>query len=329
MMLEKKKLNWGILGPGKISKKFAQDVNLVDNAVLYAVGSRSEERAKKFAQAYHVEKAYGSYEDLLNDPDVDIIYIGTPHNSHKQYAIAAMNAGKHVLCEKPLGLNLDEVKEMIDASKSNQVFLMEALWSRFNPTIVEVLGKLKEGVIGEVNYVNVDFSVYRDFPVEGRMLNMDLAGGSLLDMGIYPVFLAYLVFGYPEQILAASRFHETGADMQTAAILKYKHGIANLLSGFSSQSDMVAKIHGTQGRILLNRRWHQADGYKIVNDQDETSFQLPIKGIGYTYEIEECIDCISRGLIESPKWSHQNSVDLIKIMDEIRKQVGLKYPSEG
>ena len=327
-MSNRKELRWGILGPGKISKKFAKDLRLVEGVVLKAVASRSMERAQSFAQAYEAENAYDNCQSLYLDPEVDIIYIGTPHDSHMEYAIHAMEAGKHVLCEKPLAVNKEQVKKMIATAKKNQVFLMEALWSRFNPSIVEVLNKVKEGIIGEVNYVNVDFSIYREFEESSRMLNMDLAGGSLLDMGIYPIFLAYIIFGYPEEIVGSSRFHKTGADIQTAAILKFKNGMANILSNFASQSDMVAKIHGTQGRILLDSTWHEAQGYKILKGQDCEEFKLPTKGKGFTYEIEECISCIQDGLMESPKWSHQNSLDLISIMDEIRRQVGLKYPFE-
>lgn len=324
-----KNLRWGILGPGKISKKFANDLKLVDGAVLTAVASRSKERAKSFAQAYEIEKAYGNYEELFNDPEVDIIYIGTPHNSHMDYSLLAMKAGKHVLCEKPLGVNGQQVQAMIDCAQENQVFLMEALWSRFNPSIVEVLEKIKQGVVGEVNYINVDFSVHRDFAPDSRMLNMDLAGGSLLDMGIYPVFLAYVILGNPDEILATARFHETGADVQTAAIFKYDKGIANIMSGFESDSDMIAKIHGTEGKIMIDKRWHEPQGYKIQKGQELAEFKLPKNGIGYTYEIEECVECISKGLLESKRWSHKNSLDLIRILDEMRKQIGLKYPFES
>lgn len=321
-------LNWGILGPGKISKSFANDLKLVDGSVIKSVASRSQERADQFAQAYQIENAYDNYEKLFNDPEVDIIYIGTPHDSHMDYSIKAMQAGKHVLCEKPIGVNEKQVQSMIDASRENQVFLMEALWSRFNPSIVDVLRQIKEGAIGQVNFINVDFSVYREFAMESRMLNMDLAGGSLLDMGIYPVFLAYVIMGFPEQIISTARFSETGADIQTAAIFKYKKGIANILSGFQSETDMVAKIHGTEGRILLDSRWHEAQGYKIIKGEELSEHKLPTTGRGYSYEIMECMTCVSKGVIESPIWSHQNSLDLIRMLDQIREQIGLKYPFE-
>jgi len=321
-------LNWGVLGPGKIAKSFASDLSLVDGSVISAVASRSLERAQTFAEAYEINRAYGDYKSLIQDSDVDIVYIATPHNSHMEYAIEAMEAGKHVLCEKPIGINKSQVQKMIDVARRNGVFLMEALWSRFNPSIEEVLAKINEGIIGEINYVNVDFSVYRDFPEDGRMLNMELAGGSLLDMGIYPVFLSYAVLGYPDQILSTAQFHKTGADIQTAAILKYKKAVANILSGFNTQSDMIAKIHGTAGRITINSRWHEAQGYQIIKGEEVIDHKLPTLGRGYSYEIMECMSCVSKGLVESPKWTHQNSLDVVGIMDEIRNQIGLKYPVE-
>ena len=321
-------LKWGILGPGKISKYFANDLALVNGSSINAVASRSIDRAETFAQAYQIENAYGDYQALFNDPKIDIVYIGTPHDSHLEYALQALRAGKHVLCEKPVAVNQKQVQKMVDEAREQNVFLMEALWSRFNPTIIEVLKKVKEGTIGELNYLNVDFSVYREFLPDSRMLNMDLAGGSLLDMGIYPIFLAYLLMGYPDEILSTAKFHETGADIQTSAIFKYQNGLANILSGFNAQSDLIAKINGSLGRIEINSRWHEAESYKVILDGEITEINLPKIGRGYSYEIMECMSCISKGLIESPMWSHKNSLDLISIMDKIRDQIGLKYPFE-
>lgn len=325
---------WGIVGLGKIARHFIHDLQLIDNVKIGAVASRTLEKAKIFAAEYGVPKAYGSYADLFADPDIDIIYIATPHDSHAKISIEAMNAGKHVLCEKPLGVNRKEVVEMVATAQKNQVFLMEAFWARFNPSIQAVSELIKNGAIGDVNYINVDFTYYREDTPDSRMLNMDLAGGSLMDMGVYPCFLAYLIFGKPEQILAAARFHETGADLQTSAIFKYKNGMANVMSGFASESDMVAKIYGTKGRIYLNRTWHETESYTIEmgnkadgNYTSET-INLPTKGKGFTYEILECINCLQNGEVESKLWSHQNSLDLLSITDEIRNQIELKYPFE-
>jgi len=292
-------MNWGIIGLGNIAHLFVQDLLLVKEASIGAVASRNQSKANRFAEKYKVAKAYGNYQALLKDPDIDIIYIATP---------------------------------MIAVAQEEGRFLMEAFWAKFNPSIKKVLALIDKGVIGAVNYVNADFTFYREDPDDSRMLNMDLAGGSLLDMGVYPLFLAYSIFGNPEQILATGRFHQTGADIQTAAILKFKNGIANMMSGFVSQSDMVAKIYGTKGRIYLHPYWHETQGFTLIEGNDgntkTTKMHYPTKGKGFTYEIEECMQCIQQGKLESPNWTHQNSVDLIGITDEIRRQAGLTYPFE-
>ena len=244
-----------------------------------------------------------------------------------------MRAGKHVLCEKPLAVNQRQVQNMIDVARQQEVFMMEAFWSRFNPSIRAVLSLIRQGAIGEVNYVNVDFSVLRETPAEHRMVNKELAGGSLLELGVYPCFLVYMIFGQPMQVLATARLHQTGADMQTAALFKYPNGLCTILSGFASQSDMIAKIYGSKGRIYLNAVWHETQGYTLIREgegggSEQKTVTLPTQGKGFTYEIQECLDCIAQGRRESLLWSHQNSLDLIGITDEIRCQTGLTYPFE-
>ena len=325
-------IKWGIIGLGNIAHQFVKDLLLVDNTTISAVASRSMDNAKAFAETYGIKKAYNQYTDVFADPEIDIVYIATPHDSHARYSILAMEAGKHVLCEKPLAVNAHQVQEIIDASRKNEVFMMEAFWSKFNPSISEVLKLIKEEKIGKINYVNADFTFLRNDAPDSRMLSMDCTGGSLLEMGVYPVFLAYSIFGNPEQVLATGRFHETGADMQTAAILRYEEGIAMLMSGFASQSDMIAKIYGTTGRIYLHPYWHETQGYTLIegnNGIEKTTYKnLPTKGKGFTYEIEECLKCISNGQIESKHWSHLDSLNLITITDKIRRETGLKYPFE-
>ena len=335
MNLENKSLRWGILGLGKIAHQFVNDLKLIENVAIVACASRTISNAINFAGQHEIEKSHGSYQALFEDEEVDVIYIATTHDSHAELSIEAMKNGKHVLCEKPLAINRKDVQRMVDASRKYNVFLMEAFWARFNPTIRAVLNQVKNKSIGEVNYLNVDFTFARNDAVDSRMLNMDLAGGSLMDMGVYPVFLAYVIFGKPEQILATSRMHSTGVDLQTSAIFKYKNGIANIMSGFVSQSDMMARIYGTEGRIYIHPVWHESESYTIIKgnkgdekEYDEKKYTLPKFGKGYTYEIEECKKCISQNKLESDLWSHQNSLDLVGITDEVRKQIGLKYPFE-
>lgn len=323
-----KTLGWGIIGLGKIAHKFTQDILLVPGNTVAAVASRDLKKAGTFAHEYAAGKAHGTYDALFQDPTVDIVYIATPHDTHAQLSIAALNAGKHVLCEKPLGVNREQVAQIIDAARKNQRFLMEGLWSRFNPTIQACLQLIREKAIGTVNYINADFNFYTNAPEDSRILNMHLAGGALLDIGIYPAFLAYAILGKPEAILASARFHKTGVDQQTSAILKYPGGFANIMCGIQSKSDMVAKIYGPEGSISIDARWHEAQGFTLQSGEKTQKFSLPTPGNGFTFEIEECQRCIRSGKLESELWSQQNSLDLIEILDEIRAQVGLVYPFE-
>jgi len=300
-------LNWGVIGLGKIAHLFVQDLLLLEDHTLTAVASRSKNKADTFATKYKAISAYSSYDELLSDPSVDVVYIATPHDSHQDWTIKALEKGKHVATNK---------------------FLMEAFWSRFNPSIREIIDRCRRGDIGEVNYVNAEFSFLRNDSPDSRMLNMDRAGGSLLDMGVYPVFLAYVLMGVPEEVKAIGTFHETGADLQTASVLRYPNGVANLMSGFRSDSGMVARVSGTKGRFTIDRVWHETQSYTEHLSSGEKRFLLPTKGKGFTYEIEEVKSCIDQGLIESPSWSHKNSLELIGITDEIRNQCGLKYPFE-
>lgn len=323
-----KKIKWGIIGLGKIANKFTKDLALVENAELYAVASRSIDKSKAFAKQNKAENAYGSYQDLFKDEAVDIVYIATPHNSHKNLSIEALQAGKHVLCEKPLAVNRKQAEAMIETAKKENCFLMEAFWSRFNPSINAVFEMIKNGTIGEVNYINADFCFLKEEDHRHRLFNMGFAGGALLDVGVYPLFLAYSILGMPKVIAATSNFANTGVDMQTAIIFNYQKAMASLMCGFRSHSDMVAKIYGNKGSILIDTRWHEAQSFQIVTNGTVETKSYPTEGKGFTGEIEECIACIEREEIESKHWSHQNSLDLISLTDQIREQIGLKYPFE-
>lgn len=323
-------LNWGILGPGKIAHAFAADLALVQGNQLLAVGSRSKERADFFAARHHVPRAYGSYEALLEDPEVDIIYIATPHDSHAHWAIKAMEAGKHVLVEKPAAVNAIQLDALTASAKKNKVFFMEALWSRFNPSIMEVLQRTARGDIGDISYIHADFSIYRDPAPSHRLVNPELAGGSLLDLGIYPVFLAVSLLGSPLEIKAAGQLNDSGVDIQATAILRYDNALVTLNSGIRGQSDMRAKICGTGGTFFLEPVWHETQAYSWLNSADgsTTHYPRPTLGKGYTYEIMECMSCLQAGMCQSENWSWENSREVISILDEIRRQIGVVYPFE-
>ncbi len=322
-------IRWGILGPGKIARSFANDLQLTEKGVLSAVASRSRERAEAFATEYNVPNCFSSYEGMLASDTIDVVYIATPHTGHEQWAVKAMEHGKHVLCEKPLGINLAQVERMIASAKKNQVFLMEALWSRFNPSIQKIKKWVDAGKIGPIGYVHADFAFYGlDKDEKGRLLNPALAGGSLLDIGIYPIFLSYLLLGLPKRILSSSNFHHTGAEVQTSMIFEYDKAQAILYSGLTTNSQMRAEIQGRKGTIFIDPRWHETQGFSIVIDGKEEKHPLPTVGKGYSYEIKEVQKCLQSGKLESEVWTHQNSRDLISLMDEIRRQTGIIFPSE-
>ena len=328
-MNNKRKIKWGIIGLGTIAHQFANDLMLIEDAELAAVASRNLEKSQEFAKEYDCPKAYSSYDAIINDPEIDILYIATPHSSHASLTIKALQNNKHVLCEKPIALNYNDAQQMIDASEANNKFFMEAFWTRFNPSFREAFSKIKKGEIGEVKYINADFAFCANLQGEigNRNIDINLGGGSLLDIGVYPLFLCYVVLGIPTEILAKANFHQTGADLQTSMILQYENAQAILHSSFVSTSNIKATINGTKGRINLNTLWHEAQSYTLnVGDQEE-EILLPTKGKGFTYEIEECHHCIKENKIESELWSHQNSLELIKIVDEVRSKIGLEYPS--
>lgn len=323
------KIKWGIIGLGKIAHTFAKDLSLVKEAELIAVASRSTSKSKKFGKTYNVKHTYGSYLDLFKCDEVNVIYIATPHTFHAHLAIEAMNYGKHVLCEKPMGVNTSEVIAMLQTAKKNQVFFMEGLWSRFNPTIQKVIQVVSDGKIGDLGYLNADFSFYAlNREEEGRLLNPSLAGGSLLDIGIYPIFLSYLLLGMPNKIKASANFYKTGIEVQTSMLFEYDKAHAVLYSGLVSNSEMRAEISGSNGSIFIDPKWHQAQGYSVLKNGKTIHCDLPTLGNGYTYEIEEVHNCLQQGKLQSDLWSHQNSLDLITLLDNIRKEAKIVFPFE-
>jgi predicted dehydrogenase len=325
-----KSIRWGIIGLGNIAQKFAQDLALVNEGELVAIASRSMDRARNFNKDFKVDYVFDSYQQLFKCEEVDVVYIATPHTEHMNWAIMAMENGKHVLCEKPMGVNRNQLKQMVAAAKKHNVFLMEALWSRFNPTIRKIKEIVTEDGLGTIEYIHADFAFYAlDKAKEGRLLNPSLAGGSLLDIGIYPVFLTYLLLGVPDKVTARSSFYETGAEIQTSMTFEYENAHALLYSGLTSNSRMQATISGNKGAIFIDPRWHETEGYTLLNDKGEEHISLPKLGKGYTYEIEEVHACIKSNKLESDLWSHANSLDLIEILDSIRKQTGISFPFEA
>nr|WP_315201753.1 Gfo/Idh/MocA family oxidoreductase [uncultured Flavobacterium sp.] len=319
------KIKWGIVGLGNIAHDFARDLQLVESAKLCAVASRNLDKAQEFANQYQCPKAYGSYDELFQDENIDILYIATPHDSHAELTIKALQNNKHVLCEKPIALHYQDALQMIETAKKHNRFFMEAFWTRFNPSIRETLEHIQNGSIGEVKYVNADFSIKFENPDNTRMTDMKLGGGALMDIGVYPLFLAYLILGKPKEILAKSNFYETGVDTQTSIILQYENAQAVLHASFLYTSNVDATISGTKGRINLDPLWFMTESYSLTQGDQKTKFERPTLGKGYTYEIEECHACLRANKTESELWSHQNSLELSAIVEEVKNQIGLVY----
>jgi predicted dehydrogenase len=324
----KRDIKWGIIGLGGIAHKFATDLLLVQNCSLEAVASRSIAKSEAFSKKYNSAAFYGSYEELVQNNSIDIVYIATPHNSHERYAMLALEHQKAVLCEKPFAINKKQVFNMIEASKKNQVFLMEAMWSRFIPSIVEIKKRIDKGEIGELKYIHADFSFKANTSIQ-RIYDKNLGGGSLLDIGIYPVFLAYLFLGIPSDIAAKAHFYDSGADSQLALLFNYKNAQALLFSSFNSTSKREAKISGTLGEIIIDMPWNETNSFSIQkNNENAKSISLPTIGKGYTHEIIECNLCLQEHKLESHNWSHKNSLDLITLLDTIRKKIDLSYSED-
>ncbi|WPO77035.1 Gfo/Idh/MocA family oxidoreductase [Flavobacterium sp. KACC 22761] len=325
-MKNSQKIKWGIIGLGNIANQFASDLLLLEDAELTAVASRDLAKANDFAQKFNCSKTYDSYEALFADEEVEIIYIATPHNSHAELSINALENGKHVLCEKPMALSYSDAIRMIEASKKNNKFFMEAFWTRFNPSVKEVLQQVKNGAIGDVKYINADFAFRGSETENQRLFDKNLGGGALFDIGVYPLFLSYILLGMPKEIISKAIKHKNNIDLQTSMILQYESAQSILHASIVSDSDMTATIGGSKGRIELNSPWFVADGYSLfIEEEKEAVISFPVLGKGYSHEIMECHHCIRNGQIESKLWAHENSLDLSKIVEEIKTQIKLRF----
>lgn len=326
--MENKKVKWGILGTGRIAHGFATALQSVENSELYAVGSRTEEKARKFALEFNIPKAYGSYEELVRDTEVDVIYIATPNNLHLENVLLALNHDKHVLCEKPLGVNAKEVEIMVGKAAEKQLFLMEALWSRFLPRIIKTKELIDSGEIGTVKLMTAAFSFKSNNGPEHRHFNIDLCGGTILDIAIYNIFLSLFLFGKPKKIRASADLNEQGCDTDCNYSFDYGNDMhAEMYSSFMTDAPVTAEIYGTKGKIILEHRWFAPGKVRLVYpDGEEKAFDFEVKSKGYEYEAQETVKCILAGKIQSELWSWNNSLELVNMMDSIRKECGVVYP---
>lgn len=318
---------WGILGPGRIAHKFAADLLTLPDAKLWAVASTDAGRAAEFAGQYNIPHHYGRYEDLLTCPDLDVVYVATPHVLHHENALMLLNGGIAVLGEKPFAMNAEQVQQMVDTARQRGVFLMEALWSRFMPALQLVEEKLKSGAIGPVTLLKADFGFPAPFLPDKRLFNKSLGGGALLDIGIYPLFLAYWLMGMPDRIEATATFGETGVDEQCAILLHYADGrLAVLDSTLRAKTQCEAYIYGPDGHLHVPTRWHETQSLTVApNDREPETISFARETFGYTYEAQHVMDCLRDGRTESPLWSLTDSLNLMQLLDTVRSRAGIVY----
>lgn len=331
-----KTINWGIIGCGNISSQFATGLNNMEHTNILAVASRDITRGEEFAKRFGANKIYNSYEDIAKDEEIDVIYIGTPHSEHYKNAELCIKHGKAVLVEKAFTRNSSETKRLIKLAKENNVFLMEAMWTKCMPVTKEVKDWIKKGRIGEVVNMQINFGFRREMPNTHRLMDPKLAGGALLDVGVYPVTYAVHMMGeLPTEIVTTAVLGETGVDVRNSTIFKFRNGaLATLNSAVNAEVGKSAVIIGENGRIEIPSFWtakeamlYDVEGNLIDTAKDLDRMEGKING--YEYEAYEVNQCLRDGKLESDVVPLQDTLDIMNIMDKMRKEWGVEYPNEG
>lgn len=322
-------MRWGIIGPGNIAKDFAEDLKYVESTVceIGPVLGHDIEHTEKFTQNSG-GKAVGNINDFLNDKP-DAAYIATPHPLHFKHTLACLENKIPVLCEKPLAINEKQVSGLINASQKNKTFLMEGMWTRFLPSFQFLFNIIHSGTIGDVLHLHADMSFIAEKDKSNRFFNPELGGGSLLDVGVYPIYLSYFLLGNPDAIYACGKVNESHIDETCGMMLKYKNGnYAMLESSIITQTEGSAWIYGSDGTIHIKKPWteHPEKIEVIINNESSFKHIPSWQGRGFQYEIEEVITCLKEGKIESDILPHKASIDVVKIMDEVRSQLNIVYP---
>ena len=324
---------WGILATGRIARSFADNLREVPGAEIAAVGSRSQEAADAFAREYgDAVRGHASYEALVTDPEVDVVYVATPHAFHLENARMAFDAGKHVLCEKPLTLNLAEAEAMVAAAAAADRFLMEAMWMACNPVVREIRDGIAAGRFGTPRQVHADLGFIVKQPPTSRMFNPELGGGALLDMGIYPLTFAHLMLGPADSLVATATLSDQGVDLDVALAGRHGQAVSALTASMTSTSPCTATIATTDGRIDLPPGFHAAKHatWTPTGGEPERIDGLePILGTGLGNEAAHVQECLHAGRLESPLVPHAQTLTLIRQMDEVRRQIGVSYTSDA
>ncbi|MFN9380696.1 MAG: Gfo/Idh/MocA family protein [Bacteroidota bacterium] len=324
-------IRWGIIAPGRIAHKFASDFSLIHNHSITSVASTNIERARAFADKYKLSSFYGDYREMLVNEKLDIVYIASPHSFHFEQAKMCLDLGISVLCEKPVTIHSGQLKQLLTLAAEKRLFFMEALWTVFLPTYTQIFEKINNGDIGSIIGVKADFGFHMPFDQDSRLFNPSLGGGSLLDIGIYPLLLATLCLGYPDEIKALASLTELKVDDEMIAVLKYnKRGLAQIQSTIRANTRTEAFIFGDNGSFWVPGRWIDSHKfYLLKSDGQEELIHSPWDGFGYQFQISAVEKCLAQGLSECPLVPHSLSIQLMNQMDEIRKQTGIVYPEDA
>ncbi len=325
-----KAVRWGILGTGAIARQFVEGLSAVPEAEVLAVGSRSAASAEKFTQGRSIPRRYASYEDLATDPDLDIVYVATPHPFHAENAELCLGAGKAVLCEKPFTVNAAEAGRVVGLARERGLFLMEGMWTRFFPLMERVRGMISNGEIGELRMLTADFGFRTDVDPASRLFAPELGGGALLDVGVYCVSLASMVFGPPIRTAGLSHLGETGVDEQAALVLEHEAGRLSTLSiGIRTATPQEATILGTEGYVKIHPPWWRPTTMTISRPgREDEAVEAPITGNGFNYEAAEVMRCLDEGRTESGVMPLDETLSVMRAMDDLRAAWGLRYPGE-
>ena len=325
-------LKWGILAPGGIANKLAEAVRDFTAGTVVAVGSRDAGRAAGFAERHGVARSYGSYEELVDDDEVEAVYVASPHSGHREHAVLAMSAGKHVLIEKALARNSTEVEEIFGAAQRSNVFAMEAMWTRHLPHMAEVRRRIEDGAIGEIVTVTSDHGQALDLPNDHRLKNPQLAGGALLDLGVYPIAFTVDLLGVPKDIAATGRLTDTEVDGHVSLVLGFgPKTLAQIDTTLWTKTPTTAVISGTEGSIEIDGDFYGPNVARLRKaDRDRTVVEEwggPIPN-GFQFQVAEVARCVAEGKQESERMTWASSRTVMAIMDEARRQVGVRYPGE-
>lgn len=325
-----KSIRWGILGTGKIAHHFANDFAFAKTGEIRAIASRNKATANQFAQKFNIELAFQDYFSLINSDEVDVIYIAVPHVYHYELAKACILAGKAVLCEKPFTLNQQQSTQLYELAEQKHVFVMEAMWTRFNPTIEQVIDWVADGEIGLLSSIQASFNFVAPTDPNHRLNNKALGGGALLDIGIYPVFLAQLFWGLPDFVQNQAILNDNDIDMTVQALLGWDHGgLASVEASLISKGPNRATLSGSKGYIEIEGQWHKAKSCRLVDENGQEHYrEFNFEGLGYQFEIDEVHRCLEEDLLQSPNYTWSNSLDLISTLDDIRADIGVSYPQE-